>query len=182
MRKFMALAVAACAALAVTVSASAVPCCITNGSFEDAGGSLNGWTTSLSGGAAGIFAGGVPGGGSSHARVTAGSADTWQSLSQSFFAPAGRVFGWARFNDAEGGDCDFNDQAQVVVDGTVVWSASTCTTSSTPWQLWSKQVFHGGTHNVTVRVANGGDSLVSSSVDSDLNIWDARLTRVLPPP
>jgi hypothetical protein len=177
-RKVMVLAAAAGAALAVTVSASAVPCCITNGSFESGGGSLAGWTTGLSGGSAGVVGGGVSGGGSWHARVTAGSANTWQSISQSFVAPAGRVFGWAAFNDDESGSCSFNDQAQVVVDGAIVWSASSCVTGSTPWQQWSKQVSHAGTHNVTVRVANGGDSAFSSSVDADLNIWDARLSKL----
>jgi hypothetical protein len=173
----MALAAAGCAALAVTVSAGAVPCCISNGSFE---GGLTGWTQSLAGGSAGTVAGGVSG--ASHARVVAGAADTWQSISQSFTAPSGRVFGWARFNDDEGGACDYNDQAQVLVDGAVVWTASSCSTGSTSWQVWSRQVANTGVHTVTVRVENDDDSAFSSSVDSDANVWDARLTKVPPPP
>jgi hypothetical protein len=184
-RKFMALAVAGAAALAVTVSASAVPCCMTNGSFET--GDLTGWTSSGGGFSTGVSGGGAPGQGSWFGGANAStSSNVFGGVSQTAFGPAGRIFGWARFIDGEvpscpDGDIGIDDQARVMVGGVVVFSASSNTTSTTGWTPWSVQVNSTGARAVAAQVQNTSDSACDSEIHIDGVTWDARLTK-LPPP
>ena len=176
MRKFMALAVAACAALAITVSASAVPCCWTNGSFET--NDVTGWTTSGGGWTSGTAGGGAaPWLGSYYGWAnTGGSAGSFGGLSQTKSGPAGRIFGWAKFDNGEtGGFCDFNDQARVLVDGAQVFYASSASTGSTGWVKWSVQTNSFGSHTVQAQVLNDSDNLCDSQINLDGVTWDARV-------
>jgi hypothetical protein len=179
MRKLIALAAAVGAALAVTVSASAVPCCLTNGSFET--NTLAGWTTSGGGWTSGTVGGGAPGQGSFYGWAnTSTSAGAFGGLTQTALGPAGRIFGWAKFDNGEDGSglCTYNDQARVLVDGNQVFYASSYSTGSTGWVKWSAQVNSVGNHTVQAQVANDLDDLCDSQIDLDGVVWDARLSKL----
>lgn len=176
MKTILALAAVVAGALALSGSAGAGPCCVTNSSFESG---LTGWTTTLNGGAVTATAGGAPGQGAGYARLTAGNGDQWVSISQTFFAPGGIVSGWTKFDNGEtGGFCDFNDEAQVLVDGSVVWSASSYSTGSTPWSYGYGPKGNVGYHTITARVLNDDDSLCTSYLNVDGIKWNALLGKV----
>ena len=183
MKKIIALGAALAAALAVSVSASATPCCITNGSFETGGGSTTGWTTTPNGGSILATGGGAPGAGSYYAYEVAGNGDAWVTLSQSFVAPAGRVYGWANFDDGEDTSCSFypevvNYEARIQVDGKNVFYRNSDTSADTGWVQWSALVSNVGAHTVSVQVLNDGDSACDSVLSVDGIVWDARLTKL----
>lgn len=98
---------------------------------------------------------------------------SYTTASRDFTVGAGAtVSGTAFFWDAEGGSCTFNDNAHIVIrqGATVVatvWSASSCSTGTTPWQTWTHTFAAGGTYTVEARIANVGDSVVDSYMGLD---------------
>ncbi len=161
-------------ALAVTatlVLASSAAADVVNGSFED--GTLNGWSTGLTGGTATTATGGAPGGGSTYAQVTAGNANQYQTISQSFPAVAGDVVSAsAGFNNGESAnECTYDDDAFVVIqlNGKTVasfFSASSCTSAAgfNGWVTGSYKVPSDGAVTVVAGVRNVADALMSSQV------------------
>jgi hypothetical protein len=144
-----------------------------NTSFET--GDLSGWSVDTPTGDATVHPGGAPGGGNYFAGVTAGAEDQYQSISIEMTLSAGdAVSASTAFVDQEGyegGDCFYNDYAEVVVllDGNVVatiFSADACAPGSGvgPWTEGQVYVPQDGTYTIVVRVKNVGDGSVSSQV------------------
>ncbi len=140
---------------------------IKNQSFER---DFDFWTvdTTTSGGTATILSGQVQhGGGFKFARLVAEDAGVPTTVEQTFNALAfTRILGYARFNDAEGGSCTFDDSAFVEIDGNPVFQASSCTTGSTGGVFWTYDV-SPGIHTIVGGVMNAVDSDVDSSLDLD---------------
>jgi len=109
------------------------------------------------------------------ARLKTDGADSFTTLSQDVTVAAGeKVRGWAYFADAEDGNCNFSDVASVKVDGTPVFSASSCDTGTVGWTPWSHTFVSAGTFTVEARIANGGDG----QFPSHLGLDDDNLVRV----
>jgi hypothetical protein len=141
-----------------------------NASFEQG---LNAWTIDVtSGGEVRIFAGQIrPGGGTQYARLTPESEVTPTAVEQTFDGAAGsKVTGFARFNnidDTPGPDCFYDDSAQVTIDGTPVFQASSCTTDSTGAVVWTYVLPASGSHTIRGEVVNFDDTAVDSTLDMD---------------
>ena len=158
---------------------------LVNASFESW--DLSGWAPSIPpGGSATVVTsafGNAPIDGSFFALLKTDGPSSFTTISQSFSAVAGDTLsGFAFFFDAEGGSCFLNDQAQVrILSGTstvvaIPFSASSCSTGTTPWTFWQFMVTTEGSYTVEARVANA----VDSSVDSRLGL-DALMPAAAPP-
>lgn len=100
-------------------------------------------------------------------------ADSYTRVFQSFSAqPGDMITGWAFFVDGEQGIPIFIDSAQVLINDGVttiatVFSASTDTTSTTPWTMWEYTFTEAGVFTLEIRVTNGLDSAVDSFAGLD---------------
>lgn len=147
-----------------------------NGSFED--GNLGGWLSFVPvGGLNSVVAGGAPGAGAFHARLKTDGPGSYATLSQAVTLAAGEtISGSARFNNAEGNTCFFNDNAQVqILDaaGTTVlatpYAEDSCGTpfGPTPWTSFSFTAPSDAVYIIRGRIANAVDSIVDSTLDLD---------------
>ena len=153
---------------------------LTNGSFET--GTTQGWTKVIpAGGSITVETaadGNGPMDGTFFARLTTNGPGSFTTLRRVVTVAAGAMIsGSAYFADAESGSCTFNDVAEVKVDGTTVFAASSCATGTVPWTSWSHTFVSAGTFTVEARIANGSDSIVDSSMGLD----DVQCDECVPP-
>ena len=148
--------------LVVEARPAAAAITIANGGFETG---LSGWSATTNAQAIGTDGGVVPREGSRMAKMTAGTVNTWYSVSQSFTAGAGEsVGGWAYFK--AGDYMPYNDTGQVVVQqgSTVVATPFHSSVSlvgdygGSTWKRWRHTFTASGTYTVVARVRNDLDS------------------------
>ncbi|WP_312694928.1 hypothetical protein [Caproiciproducens sp.] len=147
---------------------------ITNGSFEN---DFEGWTLQTPSGATSEtvtnFDTYNPISGSYFALLKTDGAGNYNILGQEFSANIGdKISGWSFFYDAEGGSSVFNDNCSVVIksNNSVIatpFSASSATTSTTPWTQWEYTFNTAGKFTVEASIANGGDPTVDSYMGMD---------------
>lgn len=169
----MLIGVVTLVALCFAAAASAAP--LQNGNFET--GTLAGWDTSTDSGSVVVTTGVDDGSDASQfALVTAGNQDSWQSVSQTFDATAGKTLhlqtAFRGAETEEDGCGTYDDQGQVTIDDggstSTVFSTDACTTIGFGgWQVINYKVAHSGEITVTAEVRNIGDNVVSSQMYLD---------------